>query len=406
MSNSFSVSTFIVKEAMRGLMTRCKVLKSLNTDYSKHFGSAPVEYRKGGSTIYVPKPELGTIRTGWNMDQADQSDSTTPIAIDTVRGADMYFTEAEMFHSIEGGARFSKDKIMPKVSQIAASIDSYCADYMANNIYNVVPVTTIGNAPNSMSYFSAAGRMIKEGLVPEDSPLNCVISPRTEEAIVGAMAGQYNPAQNISDMYTKGQMSKAAGFDWYMSQNMPSHTHGTCTTGTSPAVSGYGVNTLTISGVTSGGTLKAGDSFYLDTCYPVNFETKSSYSQGQRFVCTADTTASGTNITVSVKPDIVISGPKQTVSATPVGKNVTFHQTVANQVVQNDLIFHKDSFALCFGELYKPKGMEMAETFTANGVSVAFVKGFDIKTREQVSRLDVYFGIRPLRLEWAGRIIS
>lgn len=225
--------------------------------------------------------------------------------------------------------------------------------------------------------------------------------------MVVGLAGQYNPGQNISEMYEKGQMAKAGGMDWYTSQNLPAHTHGTCTTGTSPAVSGYATNTLTISGVTSGGTLKAGDSFYLDTtCVSVNFETKGNYAQGQRFVATTDATASGTNITVTVKPDIYITGPNQTVSGTPVGAAVTFHQTTASQVCQNDFILHRDAFALSFADLYVPKGMEVAKKMSKNGVTVRYVKGWDINTSQQISRLDVFFGISDLRPEWAGRVIS
>lgn len=405
MANTINTSTLIVKEAMRGLMSRCQVIKALNTSYSKYFGSSVGDIKKGGATVYVPKPALGTVRTSWNIDVADETELTTPITINTVRGIDMYITEAERVYTIDEAAEYSKNFIQPKVSQLASTIDAYCAAQMKNQIWNVSP-TTIGTAPNAISYFLTAGRMIKEQLVPQDGPLSCIISPRTEAAMVAGLQGQYNPTGNISEMYEKGQMAKAAGFDWYMSQNMPAHTHGTCTTGTSPAVSGYATNTLTISGVTSGGTLKAGDSFYLSACYPVNFETKSSYSDGQRFVATTDATASGTNITVTVKPDIYISGPNQTVSGTPVGSTVTFHQTTASQVCQNDLIVHRDSFALCFAELYKPKGMEMAKVMTKNGVSVRFVKGFDINTSQQISRLDVFFGISPLRPEWAGRVIS
>jgi hypothetical protein len=407
MSNSINYSTFICREALRGLFTKSKFIKSLSTAYSKYFGNYIGDGKKAGPTIYVPKPMLGSVREDWNMDVGDLTELTTPVTIDTVRGVDLAFTEADLFHTVDEGADFSKNIIQPNVSMLASKIDAYCANYVKNHIFNVVPVTSLGTAPGALSYFLSAGQMIKEQLVPDDSPLNLIISPRTEAAMVATLSGQYNPAQSISDMYEKGQMTKAAGFDWYMSQNAPAHTHGTCTTGDSPAVSAYATNTLTISGVTDGGTLKAGDSFYLDTnCCPVNFETKDAYASGQRFVVTADTTASGTNITVTVKPDIYISGPNQTVSATPVGAAVTFHQTTSGQVVQNDIILHRDSFALCFANLYKPKGMEMADVITKNGVTVRYVRGWDINTSQQKSRLDVFFGIRPLRPEWSARIIS
>lgn len=410
MANTIPISTLVVREAMEGLFTQCQVIKALDTSYGKYFKSLGM-IKKGGATVYVPKPSLGTVRETWNLNVANDTQLTVPVTIDTVRGIDFEFTEAERSLSLDEAAEFSKQFIEPKVSQLAATIDAYCAAFMKNYIYQVSP-TTIGTAPNAISYYATARRMMKESLVPQDAPLSCIISPRSEAAMVGGLAGQYNPSQNISEMYEKGQMAKANGMDWYCSQNMPSHTHGTCTTGTSPAVSGYTApsgttaSTLTISGVTSGGTLKAGDSFYLDTCKPVNFETKASYADGQRFVVISDTTATGTNITVSVKPDIIISGPNQTVSGTPVASTVTFHQTTASQVCQNDFILHPKAFALCFAELFQPSGFEQAKTYTKNGVSVAYVRGMDLNTRDLVNRLDVFFGISPMRIEWAGRVIS
>lgn len=406
MANTINTSTLIVKEAMRGLMTQCQVIKALNTSYSKRFNSNGGDLKKGGATIYVPKPCLGTVGTTWNINVADETQLTVPITIDTVRNVAFDYTEAERALSFDEAAEYSRDYIMPKVSQLSATIDAYCASVMKNYIFNVSPVTTLGTSATTINPFMTASRMIKEQLVPMDGPLSCIIGPQTEESLVPGLSGQYNPSRAISDIWEKGQITKAAGMDWYMSQNMPSHTHGTCTTGSTPTVSGYGVNTLTISGMTSGGTLTAGDSFYLSACYPVNFETKTAYTGGQRFVVTSTTTGSGTNITVSVKPDIYITGPNQTVSGTPVGSTVTLHQTTASQVVRNDFVLHRDSFALSFAELYQPKGVEVAKTFTKNGVSVAYVKAFDINTRQQVSRLDVFFGISPMRPEWAARVIT
>jgi hypothetical protein len=405
MANSLATATFIVKESLRVLHTRCKVLQMVNKEWNKLFGRTIGPLKKAGTTVYVPKPILGNVRTGWNMDASDVTENTMPITIDTVRGIDLYFTESDLSLSL---ADFSDKIIVPNVMKLAANIDAYCASYMKDRIYNVVPVTTIGTAPNDVAYFLKAAQLIKEGLAPEDSSLNCLISPRTEAAMVKALAGQYNPGGNISEMFLKGQMSRAAGLDWYMTQNMPAHTHGTNAT-TNGTISGYDKNTLTISGVTAAGTLRPGDSLTMVTCFPVNFETKAAYSEGQRCVVTGLATATGsgnTIITVTVKPDLVISGADQTIDRTPVGSTVSFHQSTASQVVQNDFVLHKEAFAMAFADLYEPKGMEMAKSYSQDGVSVRFVKGFDINTSQQVSRLDCFFGIAPMRTEWAARIIS
>jgi hypothetical protein len=403
MANTRITSSFITREMMRVLHSNLKVVKSIDHSWNKLFGKSIGPVGKSGATVNIRKPALGSIRTGWAMDQSDVTETYVPLTIDTAAGVDLNFSDADMALSVED---FSERYIVPNGLKLASYVDMIAAQTMKNKIANTVAVSSLGTAPNALSYFLSAGQKIKENLCPMDSSLSAIISPRTEGAMVGALAGQYNPAGNISEMYEKGQMSKAAGFDWYMSQILPAHTHGTCTAGTTPAVTGYTSNTLTISNMTNGGTLTAGDVLTVSTCYAVNPETKQTYSSLQQFVVTATTTASGTDITVSVSPDIIISGANQTVSATPVGGTAVLAQTTANQIVQTDLVLHKDSFAIAFADLAVPQGMDMASTLSADGISLRFVRGFDIKGGGFLSRLDVFFGIAATRQEWACKIIS
>jgi hypothetical protein len=267
-------------------------------------------------------------------------------------------------------------------------------------------VDSLGTAPNALKYFMGARQKIYENLAPMDEMLNVIISPRTEAAIVPALAGQYNPQNNISEMYMKGQMSKALNMDWYTSQTLPAHTHGTCTTGTSPAVSGWSGSTLTISNMTNGGTLNAGDVLTVSTCYAVNFETKQTYASLQDMVVLSTTTASGTNITVTVGPTPVLTGPYQNISATPVGGTVVLRQNTASQIVQNDLVLHPKACALAFVDLELPNNMEMASRVSADGLSIRFLRGYDIANARYLSRMDCFFGRAMQRPEWASKIIS
>lgn len=402
MSNTRITSSFISREFLRVLHSNCVIVRSMDRSWNKLFGKSISPVGKSGATVNIRKPALGSVRTGWAMEQSDVTESYVPLTIDTVYGVDLNFSDSDMSLAVED---FSERYIVPNALKLAASIDAAAAAYMKQYIFNTVS-TTIGTAPNALSYFLDAGRKLKENLVPMDGPLSAIVSPRTEASIVGALAGQYNPAGNISEMYEKGQMSKAAGFDWYMSQVLPAHTHGTCTTGTSPAVSGYTSNTLTISNMTANGTLTAGDVLTISTCYAVNAETKQSYSNLQQFVVTATTTGSGTNITVSVSPSIVLTGAQQTVSASPVGGTAVFVQNTASQVCQNDLILHPQAFGVAFADLELPNGMDMANTVQGDGISIRFVRGFDIKGGGFLSRMDCFFGFAALRPEWAAKIIS
>ena len=358
---------------------------------------------KSGNTIGIRKPVLGNIRRTWGMDQSDVTEGSIPLTIDKITGVDLNFSDADLSITIED---FSERYIVPNAMKAAADIDMQAGIFIKNNVFNTVKSSAFGTAPNALSYFLSGGQKIKEGLVPMDSPLNCIVSPRTEAAMVNALSGQYNPQNNISDMFLKGQMSRAAGFDWYTSQTLPAHTHGSCTTGSSPAVTGYTETTMTISNVTSGGTLNAGDTFTVSGCYAVNLETKQTYASLQQFVVTTTTTASGTNITVSVSPAIVTSGPLQTVSAAPTSGGVTFDQTTANQVAQTDLILHEKSFAIAFADLELPRNMDMASVLSQDGISIRFIRGYDIVNARQLSRMDIFWGIAATRPEWAAKILS
>lgn len=403
MANTRITSSFITKESLRYLHSNLFITKGIDHSWNSMFGKSVGPVGRSGATVNIRKPALGTVRSGWTMNQSDVTETSIPLTIDKVYGVDLNFSDADMALSVED---FSARYIQPNASLLASTVEMITAQYMKDRIYNYVNSSAFGTAPNASSYFLGAAQKIKENLSPAGTQLTAAISPRTEAAMVGALAGQMNPQGNISTMFEKGQMSKAVGLDWYSSQVLPAHTHGTATTGTTPAVSGYTSSTVTVSGSTSGGTYKAGDVFYIADVYAINKETKQTYGSLQQFTCTEDKAASGTNVTLTVSPEIIISGPNQTVSAAPTGKGVTWNFNTSGLVTQNDLVFAKDSFAIAFADLPVPGGMDMASSISEDGISLRFVRGWDIVESRFISRLDVFFGLAAVRPEWACRVIS
>jgi hypothetical protein len=67
---------------------------------------------------------------------------------------------------------------------------------------------------------------------------------------------------------------------------------------------------------------------------------------------------------------------------------------------------HKKAFALATVDLVVPGGMDMAAKAAYDGISVRFVKGFDIVNARQLSRMDLFMGICELRPEWSTRVIG
>jgi hypothetical protein len=102
----------------------------------------------------------------------------------------------------------------------------------------------------------------------------------------------------------------------------------------------------------------------------------------------------------------VLTGKNQNISATPIGGTAVFRQNTASQVVQTDLVLHPKACALAFVDLELPGGMDMASRVSADGISIRFLRGFDIATSQYVSRMDAFFGRTLTRPEWAAKIIS
>ncbi len=402
MANTILTSTLIVKEAVAALRANSAVLKALDTSYSKYFNK-DMDVKKGGETVYVPMPALGVIREDtWTRSNNDEVQLSVPATINKIFGIDMELTEPERSLKVDE-ATYLAEFVRPKVQQIAAKIDSYAINVIKNNTFKYFHVSSLGTPPDDLAYFLQARASVLDSRASY-SDLCAIIDTATEAKMVKQFAGQYNPTKEISDVFRKGQIAVAAGLDWYTAQAIPAHTHGTVVT--AGTVTAFTESTLTITNVTSAGTLKAGDTLQLDsTCTALDPLTKDNLGIGQKFVVTADATASGTNITVSVLPKIYISGPNQNVSATPVGAAVTLGQTTSGQVLRNAFVLSKQAFGIAFAQLYQPKGMEIAKTYTTpDGISVRYIQGFDVSTSKLVSRLDVYFGVFPLRPEWSAVI--
>ena len=72
------------------------------------------------------------------------------------------------------------------------------------------------------------------------------------------------------------------------------------------------------------------------------------------------------------------------------------------------MAWHKSAIALAFAELQKPEGVDMASVKTDKqiGVSMRFVRVYDVSSDVFKSRFDVLFGYKVVRPEWVCRIQS
>jgi hypothetical protein len=107
-------------------------------------------------------------------------------------------------------------------------------------------------------------------------------------------------------------------------------------------------------------TIKAGEILTIASCNAVNPVTKADLGFLKQFVVTADVTASGSAVTLTISPMPVFSGPFQNckfaAGVTDLNtKAVVFKGTASTAYPQN-LIFNKNAFALVMVPLVSPPG--------------------------------------------------
>jgi len=415
MSNTLSFGQVLTRKMLAVLTSNCPVTRSLNHDYEKIFPNGGYDGQKAGPAIYIRKPTQRTVRRTWGMSTTPSiTETTVTLTPDQIFGTDLSFTDLELATKVDD---YFERYVAPDIKKVSASVEAYNINYMLNAIYNCEAYTSLA-VPTTLAHgiMTARAKMLN-ALCPVDGQ-NFVVSPGFEASIIPALAGQYNPQGNISDMYVKGQMATAVGLDWYPSQNLPGITTGS-TTATTPAVGTFvstAKTSLPFTGATTSGTWKIGQTISITGLYNINFESKVAYSQLKQFVITADVTNSSGTGTLTVSPEInfdttdpaqncyiasgsinsavIIIGARLGVTSVPTTESTTYQQ---------NLMFHRDSFAWAGVPLTIPEKAEVAGVATdvRTGLSIRYIKMYDIVNSRMLNRVDVLGGICALYPQWA-----
>jgi len=148
--------------------------------------------------------------------------------------------------------------------------------------------------------------------------------------------------------------------------------------------------------------------FTIDTVFAVNPVSKAKLDYLQQFVITTAATAHATTTAdtdFTIAPAIITSGPYQNVNVTtvPDGATITMIGTAATAYPQN-LVFHKNAFALVTVPLEMPDGVSFKARESHKGLSIRVLKQFDIDNDEDVIRLDILYGGKSIFPDLATRL--
>ena len=413
MANAIITSSIITNETLRILHNESAFLGNINTEYEDQFANKGM---KAGSVVNVRQPVQYTIRDGATINIQDVNEVTVPITMEAEFGIDWAFSDYDLKLSID---EFSKRYLAPAAKRLAAELDLRIATRFYRGVANFsgTPGTPISTAQAVLD----AAVLLDNAACPRTDGRMLALTPLSNAKLVGGMSGLFNDQATQGKQLKNGMMSTNLGLDFIMSQNLPTHTVGGL--GGTPLVNGANQGLInsgstdnpsaaTTSLITDGWTaavanrLKRGDVFTIAGVFAVNPETKVSTGVLRQFIATADAASDGAgNLTVAIYPAIIAGGAYQNVTARPADNAaITVLTGTASTAYGQNLMFHRDAFTLVTADMELPKGMDMADRAVEDGVSIRFIRGYDITNNRRICRFDLLAGYGLLRPEWAVRV--
>ena len=403
MANSIITPTVIAKEALMQLENNLVMGNNVHREYKK-------EFVKVGSSVNIRRPVKFSVSDGATRVNQDVEEANSSISVDQRKHVSWKFGTQDLTLSIE---EYSERYIKPACIALANKVDlDLCGLY--DDVWNYVG--TPGLTVNSFADFAKAPERLDEGAVPQDNR-KAVLSAADHWGLLGAQSGLY--MQDVAKgAYRKGSLGMLGGIDTFMDQNTRVHTTGTHATGSTPLVNGASQNTtyansgdaneqslVTDGWANSTAVLKAGDVFTLADVYAVNPVSKEARSFLQQFVVKSDASSDGSGgATLTISPAIITSGPYQTVDAAPADNAaITVLGSEASNYRQN-LVFHKNAFALVTCPLEMPDGAAFKARESKNGLSIRVVKDYDIDSDNDIIRLDILYGKKAIYPDLAARL--
>ncbi len=413
MANALITPSWITKTTLAHLMNTSAFAPYVNKDYTDQFRAGGA---KVGTTINVRKPVQGTIRSGATASIQDVNEPQVPITVEPEFGIDWQFTDFDLTLTVD---KFEERYLAPFGSRLAAEFDLRCAQRLYQKVYNFVG--TPGTSPATADIGLQASEVLDNNACPRGDVRHFSLTPKANRTLIGGLSGFFNSQSVLGKQYESGMLQKSLGFEPHMSQNLQTHTVGGL--GGTPLVNGANQGIINIGAtdnpradytdlVTDGWTaaaanrLKAGDVFTIAGVYSVQPITKQVLSNLQPFVVASDTASDGSgNATVRIYPAIIAGGAYQNVSARPADNAaLTILTGTANTSYAQNIMFHRGALSVVTMEMDVPGGMDMASSSDYEGVSLRFVRGFDITNNKRICRFDMLAGFGVLRPEWACRV--
>lgn len=411
MSNVTLINNLVAKAALRRLKNNFVLANMVYRGYESEFAKKVNGYMPG-DTISIRKPAQGVVRHGQVMAPQDMVEGSTSITLDRTSGYDFNFSGIELVTNI-GLTDIAERVIEDAMIKLADDVD-----LTLFGLYKDVPnwVGTPGTTLSSYDSFAAGTERLNNLAVPKENRYAC-LSPKDKRGMLANLTGPqslYNE-QMVKESYRRGLLGDIDGVDTYDAQNVAVHVTGTRAQASSPVNNGgvpttylatkdTGVQTLPVT-LAAGETVKAGDVFTLAGVFDVNPVNHATLDFLKQFVVTADATADGAGAaTLTIAPAMIATGAYQNISAAPASNAVITWVGAASTGYRQNMIFHRDAFALVIVPMISPPGAIDVKRESSEGISIRSIPVWDGQNNNSAWRLDLLYGVKTIDPRLATRI--
>jgi hypothetical protein len=406
-SNTTLQIDMITREALKIAHEKATFIGTVNRDYDDSFAKKGA---KIGDTLRVRMPNEYTVRTsGSVMDVQDQNEAKVDVTVATLYGVDMRFSSTELALDIDD---FSERYIQPAVSRLMSKVDAACIETATKDVYSLVGTagTVVGTVSSGYSDIKAlfdARAKLNQYLAPKDSNRALQLDSVTMATVANGLKSLF--ITDVNKGFREGLYARTAMADIYENERTYVHTVGsdvTVSTSASAAVTDGGTN-ITMNG--SDGNINAGDVFTVAGVYACHPETKKSLGFLKQFVATAASTGQ-----IVCSPATILTGAKQNVcsaasaalATTDFNSQVLTFIGTASTAYRQNLMYHKDAFTFVTADLPLMDDAHKCVRRSQDGISLRVWQGSDIRNNDLLMRIDLLWGFKTLRPEWACRITN
>ena len=397
MANTLLTPTKVARKALMVLHQKLAFVGTIERQYDSSFA---VDGGKIGDTLKIRLPNRYVTSVGTDITPLDTVEQSVSLTVGTQRNVPMSFLTSELTLSLDD---FSERILDPAMAVLASAIESDAFN-MFLDVWN--QVGTPGTSPNALFTYLSAGARLDNSLAPRTSR-TIQLPPLDSATLIDALKGLFNDTTTISKQYRDGIMGRTAGFDWYANTLTARMTAGIKVAGVTVSGAGQTGNAIVFGGVANLDSFNKGQVFTMAGCFEVHPETKVVSNRLQNFVVTAAVVSAGATVTVSIAPAIVTAATGlQNVSASPTnGGAVVFDSTAS---LNYGLIgaYYKQAFAIVTADLVMPKGVDFSAREVMDGISMRIVRQYAVLSDKMVTRLDVLYGYKTIRPEFACRVAT